>query len=113
MVVYTTPGIVKCESFESGKLDGFGHSQYGAVIAALQAPTSHHIVEIHLKVVTLHAFFSRNISAGLWPISQFSENRLSFAAGIPGYMVRHASLLAHFHTIFLTYTARSIIPQSL
>ena len=91
MVVYTT-GTVKCESFGSGKLDGFGHSQYGAVIAALQAPTSHHIVEIHLKVVTLHAFFSRNISAGLAPISHSSEDRLCRRSS-PGYMVRHASLL--------------------
>ena len=61
MVVYTTPGIVKCESFESGKLDGFGHSQYGAASADI---TTH--CRNSLKIVTLQCSL-RAISLLVWP----------------------------------------------
>ena len=44
-------------------------------------------------------FFSRNISAGLAPISHSSEDRLCRRSS-PGYMVRRAFLLAHFQTIY-------------
>ena len=94
MVVYTTPGIVKCESFESGKLDGFGHSQYGAASADI---TTH--CRNSLKIVTLQCS-PRAISLLVWPPFLSSVTIGFFAAGIPGYMVRHASLLAHFHTIY-------------